>query len=172
MTTPETPLCYHCQQPAKVSYTEVDKDKLIRCYVCESCPYPTPYYSRDSILLCPSGDSLTLECGNCKTIWQVRPDEELSFGCHLCYVHFKTQLLSRLTQNKWVSPSFILEPGCGSLHVGRSPGELSNMNPLLKLIALNEALQDTLAREDYEQAALIRDQINNLKNQNTHDSSQ
>ncbi|CRH78757.1 ClpC ATPase [Chlamydia trachomatis] len=40
----------------------------------------------------------------------------------------------------------------------------------MRLIALHEALQETLRREDYEQAAEIRDQINQLKNQNTTDA--
>lgn len=40
----------------------------------------------------------------------------------------------------------------------------------MRLIALHEALQETLRQEDYEQAAEIRDQINQLKNQNTTDA--
>lgn len=40
---------------------------------------------------------------------------------------------------------------------------------MIKLIALNEALKDTLEKEDYEQAALLRDQINQIKNQNSHE---
>ncbi|EPP38708.1 hypothetical protein BOKEGFJH_00814 [Chlamydia avium] len=164
-------LCYLCQRPASICYTEVDQNKVIRSYVCDSCPCPSYYYSRVAIPLSSSESSLTLECGNCKTIWQPYTDEDRLFGCHLCYTNFKAPLITELIQNK-ICFSSLTEKIQGSLHIGRGPGEIVNVNPLLKLIALNEALQDTLSREDYEQAALIRDQINHLKNQNSHDSAQ
>ena len=40
---------------------------------------------------------------------------------------------------------------------------MTEISPTLRLIALNEALDETLIREDYEQAALLRDQIRALK---------
>ncbi|WP_348663552.1 UvrB/UvrC motif-containing protein [Chlamydia vaughanii] len=172
MATPKPHLCYHCQKPATTCYTEVDKDKVVRSYLCASCPCPSHYYSRDTISLCSSGASVTLECGNCKTVWQSHADEDQLFGCHLCYTNFKTQLIAKLMHSKAIFSVSSVENSQGSLHIGRAPGEAASMNPLLKLIALNEALQDTLAREDYEQAAVIRDQINHLKNQNSHDSTQ
>ncbi len=46
--------------------------------------------------------------------------------------------------------------------MGRAPGEKIEISPSLKLIALNEALSETLSREDYEQAAWLRDQIKKL----------
>jgi protein arginine kinase activator len=36
------------------------------------------------------------------------------------------------------------------------------INPSSRLLALNEALKETLSREDYEQAAWLRDQIKAL----------
>ncbi len=172
MATSKPHLCYHCQRPATICYTEVDKDKILRSYVCDSCPCPGHYYSRDNIVLGASGAAVTLECGNCKTVWKPTADENQLFGCHLCYTNFKTQLIAKLIHTKAICSSATADNSRGGLHIGRSPGEAASMNPLLKLIALNEALQDTLAREDYEQAAVIRDQINHLKNQNSHDSSQ
>ena len=49
------------------------------------------------------------------------------------------------------------------LHIGRAPGEVVEINPTLRLIALNEALDETLIREEYEQAAVLRDQITAFK---------
>ncbi|MBB64423.1 MAG: hypothetical protein CMO81_05110 [Waddliaceae bacterium] len=49
------------------------------------------------------------------------------------------------------------------VHVGRAPGQSAEMSPTLRLVALNEALKETLSREDYEQAAWLRDQIKELK---------
>ncbi|MBX6679975.1 UvrB/UvrC motif-containing protein [Chlamydia gallinacea] len=164
-------LCYLCHKPASICYTEVDQNRVIRSYVCDSCPCPSDYYSRVAVPLSSLESSLTLECGNCKTIWQPYTNEDRLFGCHLCYTNFKTPLIAELIQNKALFSS-LTENSQSSLHIGRGPGETASINPLLKLIALNEALQDTLSREDYEQAALIRDQINHLKNQNSHDSTQ
>jgi protein arginine kinase activator len=48
------------------------------------------------------------------------------------------------------------------LHLGRAPGESLAINPTSRLLALNEALKETLNREDYEQAAWLRDQIKAL----------
>ncbi|WP_201456534.1 UvrB/UvrC motif-containing protein [Chlamydia sp. 17-3921] len=173
MTIPPTARCYQCQQQATVCYTEINTEKVLRSYVCSSCPYPSYYYRHENTLLCPQRDSVTLECGNCKTTWSFRQDGDQLLGCHQCYTNFKSQLLTKLNQNKAISSSFSLEKNRGFLHIGRSPGKINSANPLLKLIALNEALQDTLKREDYEQAAIIRDQINNLKtqDQDTHDNS-
>lgn len=48
------------------------------------------------------------------------------------------------------------------LHMGRLPGQAVEINPALKLLALNQALHETLSHEDYEQAAWLRDQIKEL----------
>ena len=46
--------------------------------------------------------------------------------------------------------------------MGRTPGQAVAINPSLKLLALHQALNETLSREDYEQAAWLRDQIKAL----------
>ena len=48
------------------------------------------------------------------------------------------------------------------IHIGRAPGESLAISPSSRLLALNEALKETLNREDYEQAAWLRDQIKAL----------
>jgi protein arginine kinase activator len=48
------------------------------------------------------------------------------------------------------------------IHLGRAPGQTMAINPSSRLLALNEALKETLQREDYEQAAWLRDQIRAL----------
>ncbi len=152
-------LCYHCQQPATICYTEVNRKEKVRYYLCSQCPYPgafDPYETSGSA----AHESITLECGNCKTIWNPQ-EQSHTLGCHLCYTSFKSQL----------AIFFKEVHGTSVVHIGRAPGESSHMNPSIRLIALNEALQDTLAREDYEQAAIIRDQINHLKQSGSEDAS-
>lgn len=172
MELPQSCVCYSCNKPAKICYTEVDIDTIMRSYVCDSCPLPSLYYSREPISSSSSKLQITLECGGCKTIWQPAMMESITLGCHSCYMNFKTHIVTQLLQENRIFSPLKTDLTQGSLHVGRTPGESANINPLIKLIALNEALQDTLAREDYEQAALLRDQINCLKKQSSHDTTE
>lgn len=169
--TEESPaLCYNCQQPATICFTEISENIASRCYVCNSCPYPSRYYDRETILASPTHEALILECGNCKTKWCIRDTDELLLGCHLCYRTFKSLILSRLLRYQAIS-SYTSEKA-NNFHIGRGLGnsEQPIINPAMRLIALHGALQETLRHEDYEQAAEIRDQINQLKNQNTTDA--
>jgi protein arginine kinase activator len=63
---------------------------------------------------------------------------------------------SRITISKKSTP----------VHIGRAPGQTQEMNPSMRLLALNEALNETLAQEDYEQAAWLRDQIKAITEEN------
>lgn len=164
--------CYLCHQPATVCFVEINQDSHTQYYLCSHCPYPTPYYSKHKEVFCIGGDRqpISLVCGHCKMGWCLQDNP--SMGCHLCYTSFRTQLISLLIQHDAISSSFALDCSHQEVfHIGRHPGTSAIMNPFMQLIALNEALQDTLAREDYEQAASIRDQIKHLKDQQTHDSA-
>lgn len=164
-------VCYICHQPASVCYFEINKDTRTQYFICSRCPYPTPYYSKHKETFCVGSDKevISLVCGHCKKEWCLQ--EAPSMGCHLCYTNFRTQIVTLLIQRNVVSPSFAVNKHQGVFHIGRHPGDFIAMNPVIQLIALNEALQDTLAKEDYEQAAMLRDQIKHLKDQQTHDSS-
>lgn len=170
MSASKSFVCYVCHQPASVCYIEIDKNTRTQYFICSHCPYPTPYYSKSKETFCVGSDKepISLVCGYCRMGWRLQ--EIPSMGCHLCYTNFRAQLITLLTQHHAVSPSFAVDKHQGVFHVGRQPGDSVVINPLMKLIALNEALQDTLAREDYEQAAMIRDQIKHLKDQQTHDT--
>ena len=45
------------------------------------------------------------------------------------------------------------------MHRGRQPGTLKKIDPSSRLMSLHQALNETLSREEYEQAAWLRDQI-------------
>ncbi len=57
-----------------------------------------------------------------------------------------------------------------SLHTGRIPGQTQEISSSMRLLALNEALNETIQREDYEQAAWLRDQIKALTDDQQSDS--
>lgn len=74
-------------------------------------------------------------------------------GCAQCYVAFEQEL------------SALLRRLHGALrHTGRTPGERTAEHAIqLELSALRKRLSDAVAREDYEEAARIRDRIRELK---------
>ncbi|WP_348660465.1 UvrB/UvrC motif-containing protein [Chlamydiifrater volucris] len=160
------PKCYLCQNTATRCFTIVDKEKTVRSYVCADCPSPG-HYRTHQLQSQENRDSpkIHLECGNCGTTWNQNA-QKLLMGCPQCYENFKSALTARFT--KTMSPFFQKEH-LETLHPGRRPGQAFITSPMIKLIALNEALKDTLEKEDYEQAALLRDQINQIKNQNSHE---
>ncbi len=107
-----------------------------------------------------TGRDAGLCCGSCgMTFEAVRKGENL--GCSECYEIFGDILLQEFAKET---------AGIGGgerkkvsfVHVGRSPGEVAEIDPSSRLSALNEALQESLKHEDYEQAALLRDQIKDL----------
>ena len=83
-------------------------------------------------------------------------------GCSVCYEVFDDVLLTEMLAAERVPPRLASAKKAMPLHLGRSPGEMQEMSPSIKLLALNEALNETLKREDYEQAAWLRDQIKAL----------
>lgn len=162
----ERPLdCSECKRPIAVCYTVLVGDKMTRTIMCADCPHlerrlygthakdGTAYYLSQ-------GTELT--CAHCNTsLEQVRMGHLL--GCSSCYEVFANVILSDLLKGRLISRHLTSNKKTQPLHIGRVPGEVSEISPTLRLIALNEALDETLIREDYEQAAQLRDQIETLK---------
>ena len=78
-------------------------------------------------------------------------------GCEECYAAFREMLLSALeTMHK------------GTVHVGKKPGvktdtEISLIS--LKIMNLQHEMEEYIRREEYEKAAVARDEIKQLKEQ-------
>ena len=156
--------CSQCPKPISVEYTEIVGKCSHKVVMCSDCPNlkqrlhgvskKTEDLTRDSL----AGG---LTCGNCHTKWEsVRMGHPL--GCGECYTVFAQLLLDDLVTSNRVPKRLAVKQKGIPAHVGRSPGEVVELDPKLRLLALNEALNETLSREDYEQAAWIRDQIKEL----------
>lgn len=154
--------CTECKKPVAVRYTEVIGNVITHTVMCADCPQlqlrlhgiPTPVPSE-------SGVSAGLCCGNCgTTLDAVRMGNPL--GCSVCYEVFEDVLLTELVAANKISARLSSAKKSTPIHIGRSPGEVKEMSPSLRLLALNEALTETLQKEDYEQAAWLRDQIKEL----------
>lgn len=162
--TPDRPLeCGECKRPIAVWYTEIIGDSIIRTSMCADCPelQKRLHGTHPKDLVANQTGSANLECGNCGTkLEEIKRGHRL--GCSECYTIFGDVLLHELQVTHYISPRLLSGKKNLPLHLGRAPGEKLTINPSSRLLALNEALKETLNREDYEQAALLRDQIKAL----------
>ncbi len=161
---PDRPLeCSACRRAIAVRYTEMTKEATVETSMCAECPELQKRLcgSHSSEQLDNSLSDAELVCGTCGTnLEQVRRGQLL--GCSECYELFADALIQELHALNRLSPKIAKDKKSGPIHVGRGPGEQLNVNLSSKLSALNEMLKETLRREDYEQAALLRDQIQAL----------
>lgn len=155
--------CGECKRPIAVLYTEIVGDTITNTVMCSECPvlqrrlygtaHPLPYSL-------PEGTT-GLACGNCGTTLDgVRMGAPL--GCHVCYDVFEEVILLELQNAKKLPARINVMKKTIPIHIGKAPGESQEITPAMRLLALNEALSETLKREDYEQAAWLRDQIKAL----------
>jgi len=159
----ERPLeCTGCQKPISVRYTEVTGQQVTHTIMCADCPqleqrlHGIPAKEQVEKLV-----STGLCCGNCgTTLNDVRSGGVL--GCNMCYEVFDDVIIAELDTAKKLPVSGLKIKKRSPIHIGRELGETKKMGPSEKLMALNEALNETLHREDYEEAALLRDQIKEI----------
>ena len=162
---PDRPLeCTECKKSIAVRYTEVVGESITHTSMCSDCPelLRKLHGTNPSELIAnQTGIPAGLECGNCGTRMEdIRRGHLL--GCQECYNVFENLLIIEMQATNCIPPRLLPLKKNLPLHLGRSPGEQVVMGPSSRLLALNEALQDTLNREDYEQAAWLRDQIRAL----------
>lgn len=156
--------CSECKKPIVVRYTEIVGDSIIETSMCADCPLLAKRLFGSQASLTPGmqvSASGSLCCGNCGTSWEsIKTGNPL--GCADCYDVFGDLLLAELAMATKISSKATPSKKAMPIHIGRSPGESLEISPSLRLLALNEALKETLSREDYEQAAWLRDQIKAL----------
>ncbi|WP_068471326.1 UvrB/UvrC motif-containing protein [Candidatus Protochlamydia phocaeensis] len=162
---PDRPLeCSECKKPIAVRYTEIVGHSITHTSMCADCPELQRRLHgtgpRELIQIQGSGEA-GVACGNCgTTLEEVKRGHRL--GCPECYTVFEDVLLIEMQAANRLSPRISLTKKTMPIHIGRAPGESLAINPSSRLLALNEALKETLKREDYEQAAWLRDQIKAL----------
>lgn len=161
---PERPLeCSGCKKEITVRYTEIESDTVHETVMCHDCPELQKHLKGcgNTHVMTDSGVKTDLACGDCGTTFDfVRAGHHM--GCSHCYEVFGESVAYELQSMGKLPPHVKLDSHLKTLHVGRSLGEFKEVSPSLRLIALKEALDETLKKEDYEQAALLRDQINEL----------
>jgi protein arginine kinase activator len=116
----------------------------------------------------PPAESLVegagLCCSSCRTTFEaVKMGNPV--GCFECYKVFGDLLLGELlAQNKIparLRKGINLRRG-QPIHIGKTPDKALNIPSSSRLTALNEALNEALKAENYEEAAMLRDQIKQI----------
>lgn len=160
--------CGHCKRPIKVIYKEIIDGSMVCTEMCSECPILEQKLHGESKTTTSieglSEGEAGLCCGNCGTsLESVKMGNPL--GCAECYAVFSDVLISELIAADAV-PSHLKKSITGKktqpLHIGKSPKEPLTIAPSSRLTTLNEALNEALKRENYEQAAWLRDQIKAL----------
>lgn len=161
----ERPLeCSECRKTITIYYTELVGDQMTHTCMCSDCPeYKRRIFGGSHLLHAGSAleGGAALACGNCGTTLEAVKMGTL-LGCSSCYEFFGEAILLELQQTNKIPQRITELKKTSPIHIGRAPGEIQEINPSLRLLALNEALSETLQREDYEQAAWLRDQIKEL----------
>lgn len=160
--------CGQCKKPAAVIYKEIAQGAMICTEMCADCPVlqqklygtgPAPQ-SKEGW----AGAEAGLCCSNCRTTFEaVKMGNPL--GCPDCYAVFGNLLISELVAAGKIPAR--LREGLNmrkpqSIHVGRSPDKPQQAPTSNRLTSLHEALNEALKKENYEEAAFLRDQIKEL----------
>ncbi len=167
--------CSHCKKSIKVTYKEIVDTSMICTEMCADCPVlqqrlhgqASAAASREGLTETEAG----LCCGNCRTSLEaVKMGNPL--GCSECYSVFSDVLVSELIAAdripSWIKKEFPAKK-TQPLHLGKSPNKPLTIPSSSRLTALNEALNEALKKENYEQAAWIRDQIKDLTQKGSDD---
>lgn len=161
-------LCMICKQnEAKVHLTQIVGDKMQKVDLCEAC-------AKSKGVNEPGGFSLAdllLGLGASQEMAQTSAGEEIRcsscgftqadfkkagrLGCAECYTAFSEGMENLLkTMHK------------GTKHIGKVPVAMRQSRDLTeRLKALNKKLEKAIATEDFEQAAVLRDEIKAIKAQ-------
>lgn len=152
--------CSHCSQPATLHLTKIVNGQMHKLALCAACPQAAQVKSAIAFDLIdlPSAPAVTVSRGDgparCPSCGLTPSDfKELGrLGCGRCYEVFDEKLspmLGRLHN--------------GAAHRGKAPKGKRREISLEELAQLKRRLEEYVSREEYELAAVVRDQIRQLE---------
>jgi protein arginine kinase activator len=170
-TLPERHLeCSGCKKPITTIYTEIVGKTMFRIGTCSDCPILLrKLVGHLGAATSEETKPASLSCGSCGTTMD-EVKMGVPVGCPVCYEVFEEQILNELQSSNKLAQKVQGARKFEPLHTGRLPGQAGEINPAMKLLALHQALHETLSREDYEQAAWLRDQIKALTEEKKDDA--
>jgi protein arginine kinase activator len=152
--------CDYCDNQATVHLTTIINNEVNKIDLCEDCAQQKGVSSNQGISLSDVFTGATSDSGAasglaCKVCGFTHSDFRANgrFGCPACYKSFRP-ILQETLEN--------MHPG--THHVGKVPNQLlERMDSRDRETELEEVLQQAIAEENYEEAAKIRDQLNELR---------
>lgn len=156
--------CDRCGKPAIFHLTDIINGKKTEKHLCDQCAAAEGFTVKHAmslgqileefVLRGSDQEAVDLECDVCGIRFSEFRHQRL-LGCPHDYDAFEQVLLPLLERAQ----------GGASQHVGKVPhragGDQKKHNALLRLRA---ELKNAIAAEDYEKAAMLRDQIKELDN--------
>jgi len=163
LSMPERPVeCSQCKKPTKVVYKEIVGENMTTTEMCADCPILLQkLHGSNPEERAEEQAKAGLYCGNCHTPFEaIKMGNPL--GCSQCYTVFGDALVAELlAENKL--PKTMEKAGRNQpLHIGKTPDKPAQIPPSNRLTSLNEALNEALKKENYEEAAYLRDQIKQI----------
>lgn len=156
--------CGQCKRPIKIMYKEVAMQSITCTKMCADCPvFQQKLHGSPGE---KTAEELPCNCGT--TFESVKIGGPL--GCSECYVTFENFLVRELLAADGIPAPLQKQPSFQShqvIHVGKTPDQPINTTLSNRMTSLNEALHEALKKENYEQAAWLRDQIKKLKEEKT-----
>lgn len=158
--------CSHCKKQVNILYKEIIGQTVICTEMCAECPFlekklhgqlplNESSYPKPSSNLC---------CERCRTSLEaVKMGHPL--GCSDCFTVFSEVLVHELAATHQIPAhlqKMVASTKTPSFHLGHTPSQCVVLPPSHRLTTLNEALNEALKIENYEQAAWLRDQIKAL----------
>lgn len=152
--------CVHCKLPTTLHLTKVIDGEAVKVGLCSSCPNAKAAKAGvgwdlfDSPKLAVKASSLGGGGARCPECGLTPNDfKELGrLGCPTCYEVFEAKLTP-----------MIANLHRGNCHVGKAPrGKRRTVSPE-QIEALRKRLVQHVSREEYELAAVVRDQLRSLE---------
>jgi protein arginine kinase activator len=159
--------CGQCKKPVTIIYKKIAKNLKIYTETCQDCPC---LQNKLGIVSNPFNETKKELCPKCGVeLEMVKMGHPL--GCEKCYETFAFFIIQELIVTDSIPPFIIekyntppkTENHLQILHFGKSPKTFAQQTDSSQIDFLHEALTTALEKENYEQAALLRDQINSLK---------
>ncbi len=154
--------CSQCKRPVKVLYKEILNDAITCTEMCADCPVLQAKLHGEASKTDKKESQVC--CSNCGTSLElVRMGQPV--GCAECYAVFNDFLVAELIAADAVPLALqkkLVSQRSQVIHIGKSQGKPVDVTLSSRLASLNEALNDALKRENFEQAAWLRDQIKTL----------
>lgn len=159
--------CTGCQNVKKICYKEIDLSGEMSYDLCENCPYlKKKLHGIEQDSQNPASESFArVCCAKCG----LSSEDFLVFkklGCPNCFSTFETLISKELIKQKAL-PEKVLkacEQNTPTSFYIQTMNTKYEQNPgSTRVYDLSEALSDALQKENYENAARLRDQINEIK---------